>query len=74
MGGTAHSDTCADAALTPALDIDQLFRGYARYVSAIGLRLLGRRDEVDDLVQDVFMAAMGGIAGVRGGFGDNRSR
>jgi RNA polymerase sigma-70 factor (ECF subfamily) len=51
--------------VAPALDLDDLFRRYSRYVSAIGLRLLGRRDEVDDLVQDVFLAAMGGIDSVR---------
>ena len=39
------------------VEIDGLFRDHASYVAAIGLRLLGRRDEVDDLVQDVFLAA-----------------
>jgi RNA polymerase sigma-70 factor, ECF subfamily len=39
------------------VEIDDLFRDHAAYVAAIGLRLLGRRDEVDDLVQDVFLAA-----------------
>lgn len=40
-----------------ALDIDELFRELAPYVAAVGLRLLGRRDEVEDLVQDVFLDA-----------------
>ena len=48
----------APAEARPAvLTLDDLFRRYARYVGAIGLRLLGRHDEVDDLVQDVFVAA-----------------
>jgi RNA polymerase sigma-70 factor, ECF subfamily len=49
-----------DAAEAPSsgpLDIDELFRELAPYVAAVGLRLLGRRDEVEDLVQDVFLAA-----------------
>lgn len=40
-----------------SLDIDALFRELAPYVAAVGMRLLGRRDEVDDLVQDVFLDA-----------------
>jgi RNA polymerase sigma-70 factor, ECF subfamily len=46
-----------DTAVDGALDIDALFRDLAPYVAAVGLRLLGRRDEVEDLVQDVFLAA-----------------
>src|SRR3954462_5049721 len=34
-----------------------LFRRYAPYVATIGLKLLGRDDELDDLVQDVFIEA-----------------
>lgn len=45
----------------PPLSLDDLFRRYSRYVGAIGLRLLGARDEVDDLVQDVFLVAARGI-------------
>ncbi|MBW2734296.1 MAG: RNA polymerase sigma factor [Deltaproteobacteria bacterium] len=46
---------------TPSLSLDDLFRRYSRYVGAIGLRLLGSRDEIDDLVQDVFLAAARGL-------------
>jgi RNA polymerase sigma-70 factor, ECF subfamily len=42
-----------------------LFRTYARYVAAIAYRLLGRRDEVDDLVQDVFVAAQRSLIKLR---------
>ena len=46
----------AEAAAAP-LEVSALFRALAPYVAAVGLRLLGRRDEVDDLVQDVFLDA-----------------
>ncbi|MBI4511221.1 MAG: RNA polymerase sigma factor [Deltaproteobacteria bacterium] len=44
-----------------ALPLDAVFRQFVAYVGAIGLRMLGRRDEVDDLVQDVFLAATRGL-------------
>ncbi len=46
-------------------DIDALFRRYSPYVASIGLRLLGRDDEVDDLVQDVFLEAHRGLRQLR---------
>lgn len=36
-------------------DVDALFERYAPYVAKIGLRMLGRREEVEDFVQDVFL-------------------
>lgn len=48
-----------------ALDLEQFFRRYAPYVARIGHRLLGRDDEVDDLIQDVFLAAHRGIRQIR---------
>lgn len=45
--------------------IDELFRRYSPYVARIGYRLLGRNEEVDDLVQDVFLAAHQGIGELR---------
>src|SRR5687768_9978829 len=44
------------------LSIDALFRDLSRYVAGIALRVLGRPDEVDDVVQDVFIAAERGLA------------
>ena len=41
------------------------FRRFAPYVARIGYRLLGRDEEVDDLVQDVFMAAHRGLGEIR---------
>ena len=50
----------------PALDLDAAFRRYSRYVAAVALRLLGRDDEVDDVVQEVFLAAFRGLRDYRG--------
>ena len=47
------------------LQLDQLFESYSRYVAAIGLRLLGRDAEIDDLVQDVFLDAVRGLGTLR---------
>jgi RNA polymerase sigma-70 factor (ECF subfamily) len=49
----------------PVLDLDTLFRKYAPYVAAIAHRLLGRDDDVDDTVQEVFLAAVRGLSAVR---------
>jgi RNA polymerase sigma-70 factor (ECF subfamily) len=46
-------------------ELAELFRRYAPYVATIGLRLLGRDDELDDLVQDVFIEAHRGLQGMR---------
>lgn len=40
----------------PAVPV--LYERYSRYVASIAARLLGREDEVKDVVQDVFVAAM----------------
>ena len=37
--------------------LDQAFRAHAPRLATLALRILGRRDEADDLVQDVFMKA-----------------
>jgi RNA polymerase sigma-70 factor (ECF subfamily) len=48
-----------------ATDVPSLFRAYGRYIASIALRVLGRDDEVDDVVQEVFIFAMSGAAAVR---------
>ena len=53
------------ASASDALDFDALFRRYSPYVASIGLRLLGRDDELDDLVQDVFLEAHRGLPRLR---------
>jgi RNA polymerase sigma-70 factor (ECF subfamily) len=47
------------------LDFDAVFRRYSPYVASVGLRLLGREDELDDLIQDVFWEAHRGLSRVR---------
>jgi RNA polymerase sigma-70 factor (ECF subfamily) len=47
------------------LDLEEAFSRFSSYVASIGLRILGRRDEVDDLVQDVFLVAAKGLDAVR---------
>ena len=46
-------------------ELGDLFRRYAPYVATIGLRLLGRDDELDDLVQEVFIKAYRGLHQLR---------
>jgi RNA polymerase sigma-70 factor (ECF subfamily) len=57
----------ASAASPPAspLALAELFTRYAPYVATIGFKLLGRDDDLDDLVQDVFIEAHRGLAGLR---------
>ena len=47
------------------LDFDAVFRRYSPYVASVGLRLLGRDHELDDLVQDVFLEAHRGLGQLR---------
>jgi RNA polymerase sigma-70 factor (ECF subfamily) len=47
------------------LSLDEAFRRYASYVAAVATRLLGRDDEVNDVVQDVFVAALTGLGTLR---------
>jgi RNA polymerase sigma-70 factor (ECF subfamily) len=49
----------------PESPLAALFRHHSAYVAAVALRLLGRQDEVDDVVQDVFLSALRGVATLR---------
>lgn len=40
-----------------ARGLDAIFERYAPYVASIGYKLLGHHDEIDDLIQDVFLDA-----------------
>jgi RNA polymerase sigma-70 factor (ECF subfamily) len=53
------SPTVTDAANPSGVlgDEVQLFRRHAQYIACIGLRLLGRESDADDLVQQVFIDA-----------------
>lgn len=46
-------------------DLDHAFRRNARYVAGIAYRLLGTNEDVDDVVQDVFLSAVHGLARLR---------
>ena len=64
--GTAPPDQAAhEAREADPRDFDQVFRRYSPYVARVALRLLGNDSEVDDLVQDVFLEAHRGLAGLR---------
>jgi RNA polymerase sigma-70 factor (ECF subfamily) len=52
-------------ALASSPELAELFRRYAPYVATIGYKLLGRDDELDDLVQDVFIEAHRGLHQLR---------
>jgi RNA polymerase sigma-70 factor, ECF subfamily len=47
------ADAPAPAAMV--LTIDEVFRSHAAYVAGVALRVLGRSNEVDDFVQEVFL-------------------
>ncbi len=38
--------------------VEQIFRRYSGYVAVVAFRMLGRDDQIDDVVQDVFMVAL----------------
>jgi RNA polymerase sigma-70 factor (ECF subfamily) len=40
----------------PVMDTAAAFRRFAPYVAKIGMRIMGRRDEIEDFVQDVFLS------------------
>jgi RNA polymerase sigma-70 factor (ECF subfamily) len=43
------------------IPLEELYTRFAPYVAAIASRILGREGEVQDVVQDVFAAAVGGL-------------
>lgn len=51
-------DPQGDQEAVHELSLEALYRQHARYVAGVAARLLGRDDEVDDVVQDVFVQAM----------------
>ena len=59
-----------DVGLAPAdaadpLTFEQVYRRYSRYVAAVVLRLDPRVPDLDDVVQEVFLAAAGGLGRLR---------
>jgi RNA polymerase sigma-70 factor (ECF subfamily) len=45
--------------------VDDVYRKYCRYVGAVLLRVCGRRDELEDLIQEVFAEAASGLGSLR---------
>ena len=62
---TRGDATPAVADTAPALDTASLYRRYAPYVAKIGMRILGRREEVEDYVQDVFVSVHRNLSSLR---------
>jgi RNA polymerase sigma-70 factor, ECF subfamily len=46
-------------------DVEEAFRHFSAYVAHIATRILGREDDIDDLVQDVFCEAIAGLKKLR---------
>jgi RNA polymerase sigma-70 factor (ECF subfamily) len=46
-------------------DLDDVYRKYCRYVASICLKVFGRRQGLDDLVQEVFAEAASSFDGLR---------
>ena len=55
----------SDGVTVEGVTLEQAFRAHASYVATIGYRMLGTRDELDDLVQDVFLSAQGTLRKLR---------
>jgi RNA polymerase sigma-70 factor (ECF subfamily) len=51
-------------ALAPA-PLQQVFRQHAAFVASLAHHLIGRSEEIDDVVQDVFLVAIRGIDALR---------
>jgi RNA polymerase sigma-70 factor, ECF subfamily len=62
LGTTGLSPAAID---DHAPTLDQAYALYVPYVAKLALRLLGRPDEVDDLIQDVFVIATERFASLR---------
>ena len=46
-----------EGAASGPIDLDEAFRRYAPLVAAISFRILGTHQDVEDVVQDVFLEA-----------------
>jgi RNA polymerase sigma-70 factor, ECF subfamily len=47
------------------MSMEAAYKKYSAYVAYIGIRIIGRDDELDDLVQDVFIEAIKGLKTLR---------
>ncbi len=55
----------ASSPAPPTMEMERLFRSFAPYVAGTAIRLLGRDQEIEDVVQDVFVEAIRGISALR---------
>src|SRR5882724_11032724 len=62
---TRESHASLEAETAAELDVEGLFRKYSAEVASLGLAMLGKSDEADDLVQDVFLRAFRAVGSVR---------
>lgn len=60
-----HQVTAPSERVATSLAIDVVFREQASFVAWVALRILGRDEEVDDVVQEVFLSAMSGLKSLR---------
>lgn len=60
-GDGGRTDAAPRLATAERDELGALLWAHTRYVGAVALRILGRDDEVDDVVQEVFLAALGGL-------------
>jgi RNA polymerase sigma-70 factor, ECF subfamily len=58
-------DLPEDSSASAVEDLEEVVRRYSGYVATVALRLLGRHDEVDDVVQEVFLIALKGLEQLR---------
>jgi RNA polymerase sigma-70 factor (ECF subfamily) len=61
LPGPSDAALVASARLGEKWAQEALFRRHARLLNGLAYRLLGRDDEVDDLVQEAFLAALRGL-------------
>jgi len=65
LGASSSSLVSGPSSVVVLPDTASLFRRYASYVAAIGIRILGRQGEIEDFVQDVFVSVHRHVAQVR---------
>jgi len=70
VGGRKTSESrefreSANASLSSRPILEEVYRRFAPYVAAIAVRILGSEEDLDDLVQDVFLDATRGLSGLR---------
>jgi RNA polymerase sigma-70 factor (ECF subfamily) len=58
----SRSDSADPEPVLDPADFEQVFRRFAPYVARVGVRILGPGDEIEDLVQDVFLDAHRGLS------------